>query len=75
MYTSAEVRISACHACMYVVHHIKQPERGLVVMTSEPGMLQDRGRAVGKKMSVQHTHTQRLTHRVGHTVFKHARAK
>lgn len=42
-----------------VAHHIKERWSGSVVMTSDPGMLRDRGRVEeveGKKKTVKHAH-------------------
>lgn len=52
-------------ACICVAHHIKERWSGSVVMTSDPGMLRDRGRVEeveGKKKTqlnmLTHTYTQ-----------------
>lgn len=48
--------------CICVANHIKERQSGSVVMTSDPGMLRDRGRVVEEEKKTQsniatHTHT------------------
>lgn len=53
--------------CICVANHIKELRSGSVVMTSDPGMLRDRGRVAEeeekKKDTVERTHTHTLTHK------------
>lgn len=58
-------------ACIFVVNHIKERPSGSVVMTSDPGMLRDRGRVAKEEKKTQSTRAHRDTHkrkRVGYTL-------